>query len=60
MKAVMLRSRTGISNEGVNNHNKNIYKTIKPPSYPPIKFTKAHLHKLLTGLILESSLSEQN
>ena len=32
----------------------------KPPSYTPRKFTVAHLHELLTELISESSLSEQN
>ena len=60
MKVTMLRSRTGSFNDGANNHSKNVYKTVKPPSYPPRKFTTAHLHELLTELISESSLSEQN
>ena len=47
MKAVMLRSRTANSNYGVNDHSKNSYKTVKPPYYPPRKFTTAHLHALL-------------
>ena len=60
MKATMLRSRTGSPNDGVNNHSKNVYKSLKPPSYPRRKLTTAHLHVLLTELILESSLSDQN
>ena len=60
MKAIILRSRTKSPNDGANNHSKNVYKPVKPPSYPPRKFTTAHLHELLTELILESSLSEQN
>lgn len=59
MKAVTLRSRTRNSNDGVNNHSKNVYKIVKPPSYPPKKFTTAHLHELLTEIISEYSLSEQ-
>ena len=51
MKAVVLRSRTVDSNDDVNNHNKNVYKTVIPLSYPPRKFTKAHLHEILTELI---------
>ena len=38
----------------------NAYKTVKPPSRPPRKFTKAYLHELLTELISESSMSEKN
>ena len=60
MKAFMLLSKNGYSNDGVNDQSKNIYKTVKPPSYPPRKFTKAHLHGLLTELISEPSVSEQN
>ena len=60
MKAVMLRSRTVNSNDGVNNNNKNVYKLKKLPSFPPMIFTKAHFHELLTELTSESSLSEQN
>ena len=60
MKAFILRSRTVNSNDGVNNHIKNAYKTVKPPSYRPRKFNKAHLHELLTKLISKFSLSEQN
>ena len=36
------------------------YKTVKPSYYPPRKFTTAHFHELLTELISESSLSENN
>ena len=39
---------------------KMLIKSLKPHSYPPRKFTKAHLHEILTKLISESSLSEQN
>ena len=60
MRAVMLRSITVNSNDVVNNHSKNAYKTVKPPSYHPRKLTTAHFHALLTELILESSLSDQN
>ena len=58
MKEIILRSRTGSYNDGANNHSRNVYKTVKPPSYPPRKFNAAHLHELLTKIILESSLSE--
>ena len=58
MKAIMLRIRTGSPNDGSNNHSKNVYKTIKPPSYPHRKFTTVYLHELLTELISESSFSE--
>ena len=60
MKAFMLLSRTADSNDGVNNHNIFFYQTLKPPSYPPMKFTKALMHEILTELISESSLSEKN
>ena len=60
MKEVMLRSRTGNSNEGVNNHSENVCRTVKPTSYPSRKFATAHLHELITKLISESSLSEKN
>ena len=60
MKVVAFRSRTGNRNEVANKHNKDGYKTLKPPSVPSMNFTKAHLHELLTGIILETSLSEQN
>lgn len=59
-KAIILRRRTGSCNDCANNHSKNIYKTIKPPSYPPKKFSAAHLYYILTELISESSFSEQN
>ena len=52
IKEVILRSRTENSNDGVNNHSKNIYKTTKPLCYPSRKFNKAQLHELLTDLIL--------
>ena len=39
MKAIILRSRTGSCNDGTNDHSKNVYKTVKPPSYPPKKLT---------------------
>ena len=48
MKVFMLRSRIVNVNEGVNNHNANVYETVKPPSYSPRKFTKAYLHELIT------------
>ena len=60
MKAITLRSRTGSCNDGSNNHNKNVYKTVKPSSYPPRKFTTAHLYELLTELISEHSFSKKN
>ena len=53
MKVVMLRIRTVNSNEVVDSHS-------KPTSYPPRKFTTAHLHEILTELISESSSSEKN
>ena len=34
MKAVMLRSRNGNLNEGVNHHSKDIHETLNPLSYP--------------------------
>ena len=55
-----LLSRTINSNDGVNNHSKNSYENVTPPSYPPRKFTTAHLHELLSELTSESSSSEQN
>ena len=60
MKVVMFRSRTVNCNDGTNNHSKNVYVTVKPSSYPPRKFTTAHLHVLLTELTSESSLCEEN
>ena len=60
MKVVILRSRTGNRNAGVNNHSKDGYKTVKPPSFPPRKSTKANLYELLAELISETSLSEKN
>ena len=60
MKVVILRTGTVNSNDGVNNHSKNYYETVKSHFYPPRKFTKDHFHELLTELISESSLSEKN
>ena len=60
MEALTLRSRTVNRKEGVNTHTKNIHKTVKHPSLPPRKFTKANLHELLAELLSEASLSEQN
>ena len=60
MKTFMLRSRNGNSNEVLNKNNKDIYKTVKPPSFSPMKFTKSHLYEILTKLISETSLFEQN
>ena len=60
MKAITLRSRTRSPNDGENNHSQFFCKPTKPPSYPPRKIATAHLHELFTGLISESSLSEQN
>ena len=51
MKAVILRSNTGNSNEVINKLSKDGYKTVKPSYFPPIKFTKDHLHECLTKLI---------
>ena len=51
MKVVMLRIRTVNSNDGVNNHSKKAYETVKPPSYPTKKFTTAYLHELRTELM---------
>ena len=48
MKSITLRSKAGNCNDGANNHNKNVYKTVKLPSYPPGKFITAHLHGLIT------------
>lgn len=60
MKAIILLSKNGSGNEGVANHNKNSCKSVKPSSFPPRKFTKAHLHELLSELISENSLSDNN
>ena len=60
MKVVILRSRTGNINEGVNKHSKDIYKKVKPSSCPPIKFTSAHLYQLLTKISSGTYLSEKN
>ena len=60
MKAIILRSRTGNRNEENVNRNKDSYKSVKPPSYPRRKFTKANLHELLSELISENSLSDDN
>ena len=60
MKAIILRSRNGSGKEGATNHSKNGCKSVKPPSFPPRKFTKAHLHELLSKLISETSLSDDN
>ena len=60
IKVVILRSRTGNINEGVNKHGKDGCTTVKKSSFPPRKFTKANLHELLDELISETSLSEQN
>ena len=60
MKVVMLRSRTGNRNEGVNKNGKDGYATVKTSSLPPRKFTKDNLHELLAELISETSLFEQN
>ena len=59
-KVVILRSKTGNSNDGVNNYSKNIHKTVKPPYYPLRKLNKDHLNDLLTEIISEYSLSENN
>ena len=60
MKAIIFRSKSGNFNDGANNHNKNVYKTVKYSSCPTRKFTAAHLHELLIEIISEFSLSEQN
>ena len=60
MKVFMLRIRTGNFNDRTNDHSKNVYETVNPPSYAPRKITTTHLHEVLTEVILESSLSEHN
>ena len=60
MKAIISCSRTGSGKEGATNHSKNGCKSIKPLSFPPRKFTKAHLHELFSKLISETSLSDDN
>ena len=58
-KAVILRSRTGNLNEGVNKHSKNGCKTVKAPYFSLRKFTKDNLHGLLAKII-SIFLSEHN
>ena len=60
MKAFMLRSRTGNSNERINKNIKYDYKTAKPPSFLHRKFIKANVHKIITELISETSFTEKN
>ena len=60
MKAVMLRSRTASRSKRLNKHIKDDYKTVKPPSLSPMKFTEVNLHELLAELITETFLFEQN
>ena len=60
MKAIILRSKNRSGKEESTNYIKNGCKSVKPPSFPPRKFTKVHLHELLSELISETSLSDHN